>query len=362
METDVRLMKRRRQELSSSAPNTSECRRIESVEDLESYVKEEDCVFVAIKTEHHTKFAEKGFFRALAKNHKKILATTRWGDYEIPDDARRYVLRGWDSLDSDLQDLIKAEAVAYHNFTSLRKYDDMSIDECLRLLGDSHGVMVSFETVGHIAHLNLPVERLWAKKIIAKILLDKHKHIKTVVNKVREVDNEFRTMELELLGGVDDLVAVQHENSYTFKIDFRNVYWNSRLIQERERISDTFHMGDVLVDMFAGVGPFAMYAAGKGCLVFANDLNPVGAQFIGINAGLNNVTHLVHPYNLDAREFAKTVVEYGILDRDVSSVKDHKLRPESKIHFVMNLPKDAIEFMGTPYSCGDNSLQMFLEV
>ena len=42
----------------------------------------------------------------------------------------------------------------------------------------------SFETVGHIAHLNLRDELLPHKHVIGRVLLDKNTKIKTVLNKV----------------------------------------------------------------------------------------------------------------------------------------------------------------------------------
>jgi tRNA G37 N-methylase Trm5 len=45
------------------------------------------------------------------------------------------------------------------------------------------------------------------------------------------------------------------------------VYWNSRLEQEHKRLVDTFRPGQVVVDMMAGIGPFAVPAAQKGCSV-----------------------------------------------------------------------------------------------
>ena len=43
----------------------------------------------------------------------------------------------------------------------------------------------SFESVGHIAHLNLRDELLPHKQLIAEVLLDKNPSIRTVVNKVQ---------------------------------------------------------------------------------------------------------------------------------------------------------------------------------
>ena len=44
----------------------------------------------------------------------------------------------------------------------------------------------SFETIGHVAHLNLRNEVLPYKKAIGKVLLDKNgPRIRTIVNKVR---------------------------------------------------------------------------------------------------------------------------------------------------------------------------------
>jgi len=42
-------------------------------------------------------------------------------------------------------------------------------------------------------------------------------------------------------------------------------------------------------DVFAGVGPFAIAAAKKGCIVYANDLNPASYKYLQENVVLNKV-------------------------------------------------------------------------
>jgi len=67
------------------------------------------------------------------------------------------------------------------------------------------------------------------------------------------------------------------------------VYWNSRLHAEHERLVNLFGASDVVADVFAGVGPFAIPAAKKGCIVFANDLNPNSTAFMQTNCATNKV-------------------------------------------------------------------------
>lgn len=67
------------------------------------------------------------------------------------------------------------------------------------------------------------------------------------------------------------------------------MYWNSRLHHEHERLIEQFKTEDVIADVFAGVGPFAIPAAKKGCGVLANDLNPSSYKYLTVNISDNKV-------------------------------------------------------------------------
>ena len=80
------------------------------------------------------------------------------------------------------------------------------------------------------------------------------------------------------------------ESGCRFKFDYGKVYWNSRLQGEHARLLQKLSPEDVLCDMFAGVGPFAVPAAKKGLTVYGNDLNPDSYKAMLANAKLNKVS------------------------------------------------------------------------
>nr|KJB64867.1 hypothetical protein B456_010G068800 [Gossypium raimondii] len=151
--------------------------------------------------------------------------------------------------------------------------------------------------------------------------------IKTVVNKVGTITNEFRVPKFEILAGESDMVTEVKQYGATFKLDYSLVYWNSRLEHEHIRLVSQFCPGETICDMFAGIGPFAIPAAQKGCLVYANDLNPDSIHYLKINAKINKVDDCVVAYNMDARKFISHLMAKPIcaidLESDNSMVKAH---------------------------------------
>lgn len=63
---------------------------------------------------------------------------------------------------------------------------------------DSLEIPCSFEQAGHIAHMNIREEMLPYKNIIGQVILHKNVHIKTVVNKIGQIETEFRTFPMEV--------------------------------------------------------------------------------------------------------------------------------------------------------------------
>ncbi|ELP87959.1 hypothetical protein EIN_418080 [Entamoeba invadens IP1] len=187
----------------------------------------------------------------------------------------------------------------------------------------------SFETVGSLAHLNLKDEQMQYKHYIGEALLLKNfPRIKTVITKLEEITNEFRTFPLEVIAGEKSTEVQVVCHGVKFKLDFAECYWNSRLETEHTIIVGEMKKGETLIDAFAGVGPFAIPAALKGVLVYANDLNPASVKYMKINAEMNKAT--LNCECMDARDYMRKVV------------LELKVQPN---FILMNLPATAVNFL-----------------
>lgn len=95
---------------------------------------------------------------------------------------------------------------------------------------------------------------------------------------------------------------------------------------EHAHLTNVIEKGSIVYDVFAGIGPFAIPLAKKRrCTVFANDLNPSSFEYLKRNINLNKLgDRTVHTYNMDGREFIKSVVRNNIIDRIKSANADVK--------------------------------------
>lgn len=257
--------------------------------------------------------------------HPSVVKT--W--YDLPDDVRNSGITGahltWDDFE-----------IRYENWKS---------DEILRaVLPEHQESLTSFSRIGHIIHVNLRDHLLPYKRLIGEVLMDKVPNVRAVVNKSQTIENTFRNFALELLCGIPDYEVEVKENGVVFQFDFSLVYWNPRLATEHERIIKLLHAGDVLYDVFAGVGPFSVPAGKKKCqAVLANDLNPHSFKWLEHNVMRNKVTKAVTTFNKDGRDFILTDLRTDLLKRWNEEAND--AAAAYSIHITMNLPGMAVEFL-----------------
>ena len=303
-----------------------------------------------------------------------------------PDQPQRKVLILQPSVKSSdpstwsdkLQKLVEDDVVNVKPYELLMTYDDWTMREILDAIlpevpkDEDQDPPSGFAQAGHVAHVNIRPQYLPFKTLIGQVLLDKSANIETVINKTLDVGSEslYRTFPYEVLAGPDDLDVTVSSCGCEFKFNFGKVYWNTRLETEHERIVAKFQEGQVVCDVMAGVGPFAIPAGKRRVFVHANDLNPDCFTSLEWAIMRNKVHKYVTTYCLDGRRFIQSASQH-LLDSQRSAKlppkkvppgdlpRDEKLailkkynedapvlhEPPTFDHYVMNLPGSAIEFL-----------------
>jgi len=151
--------------------------------------------------------------------------------------------------------------------------------------------------------------------------------------------------------GVDEeLITVHVENGIRYKLDVLHIMFSSGNIDERQRMAKIDMGGEVVVDMFAGIGyftlPIARYTGAR--KVVAYEINPRAYRFLAENTRLNRVEDVVETHNLDNRQAKEGVADRVVMgylkDTHLFLPKAMKiLRPEGGVvHYHENCPEEII--------------------
>ncbi|QKY18922.1 class I SAM-dependent methyltransferase family protein [Halolamina sp. CBA1230] len=154
--------------------------------------------------------------------------------------------------------------------------------------------------------------------------------VRSVLNRDSKVKGETRVRDWKVLAdeGEEDqppTETVHREYGHEFAVDVAEVYFSPRLATERHRVVEQVEPGEHVLDMFAGVGPYAIPMADAGAEVVACDLNPDAIRYLEENARRNGVEDRITTHVGDVRELTEEYADWA--DR-----------------LVMNLPHTAAEF------------------
>jgi tRNA (guanine37-N1)-methyltransferase len=185
------------------------------------------------------------------------------------------------------------------------------------------------DLIGDIAVVEIPPELEKYKTAIGEAVLKAHKQLNTVLAKSGAVDGEFRIREFEPIAGVAKTSTVHTEYGCIFHVDLAKAYFSPRLSYEHNRVASMVRENETVLDMFTGVGPFAIHIAKKRqkVHVYAVDKNPEAIRLLKKNMTANRVEAKISPILGDARQIAAERLQ-GSSDR-----------------VIMNLPERAIEYV-----------------
>jgi len=187
----------------------------------------------------------------------------------------------------------------------------------------------AIDFVGHIAVIDIPPELDAYKNVIGEAVLRAHENVRTVLAKAGAVGGTYRLREFSIIAGEPKTETIHKEYGCQYYVDLAEVYFSPRLSYEHNRVASLVKEGETVIDLFAGVGSFAILItkSHENVRVCAVDVNPRAIEFLTRNIRLNRVENKVNPILGDAKK---------VVEERLSGVADR---------VIMNLPERALEFV-----------------
>lgn len=183
--------------------------------------------------------------------------------------------------------------------------------------------------IGDIAVIEVPSELESYEGKIGEAIMATNKRVHTVLAKASPIKGEYRTREFETIAGEPKTATVHKEHGCVFHVDLSKAYFSPRLSSEHARVASLVNESETIVDMFTGVGPFAIQIAKQHekVHVYAVDVNPDAIELLNKNIAANRVADKATPILGDVRQVVRERLA-GVANR-----------------VVMNLPEKAIEYV-----------------
>jgi tRNA (guanine37-N1)-methyltransferase len=221
--------------------------------------------------------------------------------------------------------------ISVHNFAEREKRNLVPLDFLAEKLPPYllASVPRAIDFVGDIAIVEIHPELSAYKKAVGEAILNAHKQISTVLAKSGAVEGVYRLRDFEVIAGAKKTATVYREYDCTYHVDVARAYFSPRLSSEHNRVASQVNKGETVVDIFAGVGPFAILIAKKqqNVQVYAVDVNPDAVALLKCNVTVNRAEKQVMSILGDARQVVREQL-LGKADR-----------------VIMNLPETALEFV-----------------
>ena len=189
-----------------------------------------------------------------------------------------------------------------------------------------------YQELNHIAILNLKPE---LRKYANQIAESMHKilpSLKAIWNKSGEIQGKFRQPQgLSHLWGDNNSEIIVTENHVKYKFDFTKIMFAKGNVTERRILPTRIKEGEVIIDMFAGIGYFSLGMARtkKPKKIYSIEWNPEAFNYLSENIQLNRVDSIITPIFGDCKE---KLVE----------LKENNIRADRIIMGLLPAPVDAI--------------------
>jgi tRNA (guanine37-N1)-methyltransferase len=159
-------------------------------------------------------------------------------------------------------------------------------------------ISLKFDQLGNIAVLKIDPKKtpLAFRQLVGQEILKMYPKISSVVNKLDIITGVERKYPIEHLAGVRETQGWHREYGLWIYFDLNQAYFNPRLADEHHRVASDIEPGYKILDMFTGVGPFALHCAKRySCNVVAIDINPKAIDALRRSIARNKLQGSINP-------------------------------------------------------------------
>jgi len=158
-------------------------------------------------------------------------------------------------------------------------------------------ISLKFDQLGEIAVLKLDPSctSLSFRQRVGELILSGTTKLKTVLNKSDVVEGINRVYPVEHLAGKKIWQTWHQEYGVLILVDLR-AYFNPRLAEEHHRVAMSVKPNEKILDLFTGVGSFALHCTKESqCDVAAIDINHHAIQALQRSIKRNKLQGKIHP-------------------------------------------------------------------
>lgn len=168
---------------------------------------------------------------------------------------------------------------------------------------EARAVSTGVDVIGDIAVVKLDESVKSSGPVVGEAILSSMKNVKAVFDQIGGLEGDFRLRRLTHIAGEVRTLTMHRENGLRFLVDVEKCYFSPRLSTERLRVAESANEGELVLNMFAGVGPFSnTLSRKKRAIVYSNELNLVAFELHCRNNELNKVSGLTRMTQKDALE------------------------------------------------------------
>ncbi|MFX0106226.1 MAG: class I SAM-dependent methyltransferase family protein [Candidatus Hodarchaeota archaeon] len=181
-----------------------------------------------------------------------------------------------------------------------------------------------FQTLGKVIILKLNPKHFEKEKLIGEACLELFPRIKSVyVNRGKIVGNFREPEKIEFIAGENNPIVEHKEHDVIYRFDITKIMFSKGNVNERKRLAMLVKSGEIIVDMFAGIGYFSLPIAKHSSVdkIYSIEFNPESYKFLVENLRINHLEDKIVPIKGNCKVEAVKLNESGIrADRVIMGV------------------------------------------